>query len=89
MHLKKTDDPYEITLERAIEIIVEKKESVKEAFSRTFEEIPNLKILKGRYGPYISFEKKNYRIPKAFDPETITAEECKSIIGKKNSKTGK
>ncbi|MDD2385881.1 MAG: type I DNA topoisomerase [Bacteroidales bacterium] len=87
--LKKTDDPYEITLERAIEIIVEKKESVKEAFSRTFEEIPNLKILKGRYGPYISFEKKNYRIPKAFDPETITAEECKSIIGKKNSKTGK
>ncbi|MDD2635221.1 MAG: topoisomerase C-terminal repeat-containing protein, partial [Bacteroidales bacterium] len=87
--LKKTDDPYEITLERAIEIIEEKKKSVKEAFSRTFDEMPGLKVLKGRYGPYISFEKKNYRIPKNYDPETITLEECKTIIEKKNSKTGK
>jgi len=87
--LKKEDDPYEITLERAIELIEEKKKIVKEAFSRTLEEIPGLKILKGRYGPYISFEKKNYRIPKTSDPETITAEECKLIIEKKNNKGSK
>jgi len=81
--LKKTDDPYKITLERAIELIVEKKNNAKEAFQRTFDEMPGLKILKGRYGPYISFEKKNYRIPKSLDPETITLDDCKSIIEKK------
>ena len=84
--LKKTDDPYEITLDRAIELIEEKKNESKEVFSRTFENIPGLKILKGRYGPYISFESKNYRIPKTYDPETMTEEECKAVIEKKNKK---
>ena len=84
--LQKTDDPYEITLERAIELIVEKKANQKDAFSKTFDEIPGLRVLKGRYGPYISFEKKNYRIPKTIDPELITIEECKTIIAKKKSK---
>jgi DNA topoisomerase-1 len=84
--LKKTDDPYEITLERAVELIEEKKNESKEVFSRTFENIPGLKILKGRYGPYISFESKNYRIPKTYDPETMTEEECKVVIEKKNKK---
>ncbi len=81
--LKKTDDPYKIEFDRAIEIIEEKKKSIKEAFQRTFDEMPGLRVLKGRYGPYISYEKKNYRIPKSFDPETITLEECKGIIEKK------
>lgn len=84
--LKKTDDPYEITLERCIELIVEKKNAKKEEFSRTFDEMPGLQILKGRYGPYISYEKKNYRITKGYDPETITIEDCKVIIEKKNKK---
>ncbi len=81
--LKKTDDPYEIEKSRAIEIILEKKKNAKEIFQRTFDEMPGLKVLKGRYGPYISYEKKNYRIPKIFDPETITLEECKVILDKK------
>ena len=82
--LKKQDDPYTIILDRAIEIIEEKKSGVKESFSRTFEELPGLQVLKGRYGPYIAYEKKNYRIPKDLDPETITIEEIKDVINKKN-----
>lgn len=84
--LKKQDDPYTINIERALEIIEEKKSQQKESFSRTFDEIPGLQILKGKYGPYISFEKKNYRIPKTFDPLTMTVEDCKTIISKKESK---
>jgi DNA topoisomerase-1 len=84
--LKKQDDPYTINIERAIEIIEEKKSQQKESFSRTFDEIPGLQILKGKYGPYISYEKKNYRIPKTFDPQTMTVEDCKTIISKKESK---
>lgn len=84
--LKKEDDPYTINIERAIEIIEEKNKIVKESFSRTFDEIPGLQILKGRYGPYIAFEGKNYRIPKSSDPETISVDECKQIISKKDSK---
>ncbi|HPX76085.1 MAG TPA: type I DNA topoisomerase [Bacteroidales bacterium] len=78
--LKKQDDPYTINKERAIEIITEKKSQQKEVFNRTFEEMPGLTILKGRYGPYISYEKKNYRIPKTYDPETMSLEDCKTII---------
>jgi DNA topoisomerase-1 len=81
--LQKTDDPYTVSLERALEVIEEKKKNVKEAFSRSFDEMPGLKVLKGRYGPYISYEKKNYRIPKSLDPELITLDECKNIIEKK------
>ena len=49
---------------------------------KTFEEEPGLKILNGRYGPYISFEGKNYRIPKGKKPEALTLEECREIIKK-------
>ena len=82
--LKKQDDPYTISLPRAIELIEEKKSKTGEKFSRTFEDIPGLEILKGRYGPYISYEKKNYKIPKEYDPETITSTESMEIIKEKN-----
>ena len=83
--LAKTDDPYSIESERAIQIIEEKQKTAVSA-SRTFEEMPGLRILKGRYGPYISFEKKNYPIPKNFDPQTISLKDCKEIMAKKNEK---
>ncbi|MDD3860028.1 MAG: type I DNA topoisomerase [Bacteroidales bacterium] len=83
--LTKKDDPYTININRAIEIIEEKKSKGSEVFNRTFDEFPGLRIMKGKYGPYISFENKNYRIPKTYDPETMTLEECKQIISKKNS----
>ena len=78
--LSKTDDPYSITIERAVEIIEAKKEQMKNALCRTFDEEPEMQILKGKFGPYISYQKKNYKIPKNFNPEEITLEQCRSII---------
>ena len=78
--LAKTDDPYSITLERAIELIEEKKEKMKNSLCKTFDEMPDMQILTGRFGPYIAYQKKNYKIPKNISPEEITLEQCKSII---------
>ena len=82
--LEKGDDPYTITFERAMELVASKAERDKAAKEpiKTFEEEPGLKILNGRYGPYISFEGKNYRIPKGKKPEALTLEECREIIKK-------
>ncbi len=46
-------------------------------------------ILNGRYGPYISFNKKNYRIPKNMTPEDLTLEECREIMQKAAARTKK
>ena len=82
--LEKGDDPYTITFERAMELVASKAERDKAAKEpiKTFEEEPGLKILNGRYGPYISYEGKNYRIPKGKKPEALTLEECREIIKK-------
>jgi DNA topoisomerase-1 len=79
---KGVDDPLEVSLERAVELIVEKREADKKKVIKTFEEKEGLQILNGRYGPYISFEKKNYRIPKTVKPEELTLEKCMEIIEK-------
>ncbi len=76
---KGVDDPYTIELERAIEIIREKLEAEKRKFIKDFDDIL---VLNGRYGPYISKDKKNYRLPKGCDPQKITKEECLKIIEK-------
>jgi len=74
---KDVDDPLEIGNERAIEIIKAKREGDKNKHIHTFGEIS---VLNGRYGPYISYKKKNYRIPKKTDPATLTEEDCKKLI---------
>ena len=87
--LDKTDDPYTIKPERAIEIIQEKRTQEENRNIKQFDEEPGLLVLKGRYGPYISFKKKNYRIPKSKKPEELTLEECREIIEKASSRTKK
>ena len=82
---KGKDDPYSITHERAIELIEEKKETDKKKEIKRFGDIL---VLNGRYGPYISYEKQNYKIPKGTDPESLSEEDCMNII-KKNSGSGK
>ncbi|NOY38429.1 MAG: type I DNA topoisomerase [Chlorobi bacterium] len=81
-----TDDPYTLTLERALEIIVEKREAEKKKIIHAFDD--GIKVLQGRWGPYITFEKKNYKIPKGLKAETLTCEECKKII-KENPPTSR
>jgi DNA topoisomerase-1 len=80
--LGKTDDPVTVTPERAVEIIEAKRKADKEKTIKEFKEDPSLKVLNGRYGAYITKDKKNYRIPKSKDPKELTLEECLEIIEK-------
>ncbi len=76
---KGVDDPYILTMERALEIIREKTESEKKKIIRDFGDIL---VLNGRYGPYLTREKQNYRLPKGTDAEKLTREDCIKIIEK-------
>ncbi|MEA1877103.1 MAG: type I DNA topoisomerase [Bacteroidota bacterium] len=83
---KDIDDPMEITADRAIELILEKREADKKKVINAFEGEGDLRILRGRYGPYISYDKKNFRIPKTTDPERLSKEDCMEIIEKARKK---
>lgn len=73
--------PEEVTLEQAAELIAAKRIEEANREIKTFDEEPDLKILNGRYGPYISFNKSNFKIPKTVsDPAALTLEQCKEII---------
>ena len=77
--IPKTDDPYEIELARAIELIDAKRIADLEKIIKVFKEDPELKILKGRWGPYIAYGKKNIKIPKGQDPLKLTFEQCMKL----------
>ena len=79
---KDVDDPISIELDRGIQIIMDKREADKKSIIKTFEDNPEIRILAGRYGPYISQNKKNFRIPKTKDPETLSLKDCLEIIEK-------
>ncbi len=74
---KGVDDPYTISAERAVEIILEKYESDKKKVIKDFGEFM---LLNGRYGPYLVKDKVNYRLPKGSDSEKLTKEDCLKII---------
>lgn len=76
---RNVDDPYTITLERAIEIINEKN-SEKSGPLREFNEDRDLTVLKGRYGVYIKYKDKNIKIPKGFEWEKATYHEIISVV---------
>ena len=82
--LKKDDDPYTISLERALELVEEKKKADAEREIKIFSE-ENIKILKGRYGPYVTDGKKNARVPKEREPDSLSVEECVELLA--NAKT--
>jgi DNA topoisomerase-1 len=73
------DDPFTIAESRAIEIIEEKREADRNKTINTFGDIL---VLNGRYGPYISYQKSNYKIPKGTEAAALTEEDCKAIIEK-------
>ena len=77
--LKKDDDPYTVTLERALELVEQKKKVDAEREIKIFSE-DNIKVLKGRYGPYVTDGKKNARIPKEKEPESLTLEQCVALL---------
>ncbi len=77
----KGEDPHTITLEKALEFIALKKEEDANKFINEFVE-EGIQVLNGRYGPYVTDGKKNAKIPKDVEPESLTLEQCKEMIAK-------
>ncbi len=80
--LEKSDDPYTVTLARAEELIKAKQQKSSKEPVKRFPEDAEILVLNGMYGPYISYKKKNYRIPKGIKPDELTYEEAVKIIEK-------
>ncbi|MDR2907584.1 MAG: type I DNA topoisomerase [Bacteroidales bacterium] len=74
--LGKVDDPLEVSEERVIEIIKEKREKDANKVIREFKENPDVHVLNGRFGPYVAVGKKNFKIPKTVDPASLTLQDC-------------
>jgi DNA topoisomerase I len=77
--IPKGEDPLDISLERAVEIIEAKRKAEREKLIKTFPGRDDIQVLKGRYGPYISFGEKNLRIPKGIEPSTLTLDQILDI----------
>ena len=86
--LGKEDDPYTITLERAIELVEAKKKADAEKEIQIFPD-SDIKVLNGRYGPYVTDGKKNARIPKETDPKSLSFEQCQELIEAAPAKRGR
>ena len=80
--LPKTEDPMTVTLDTAIKLIEEKRLQEAQRHIKQFDEDAKLEILNGRYGPYIAYDGKNYRIPKAQHDKAaqLSYEQCMEIV---------
>ncbi len=82
--LPKSEDPMTVSLETAVGLIEEKRKQDQERHIKTFEEDPKLELLKGRYGPYIAYDGKNFRIDKKLHERAhagdLSFEECMNIV---------
>jgi DNA topoisomerase-1 len=77
--LKKEDDPYTVTYDRTVELIHEKRKQLAERIIKSFPEDPEVQVLNGRWGAYISFRGRNLRIPKDRDPKSFTLPEIEEL----------
>ena len=85
--IPKEMSPAHITLEEAVDLIEAKRREEANRIMKTFDEEPDLQILNGRYGPYIAFNKTNYKIPKTVtDPASLSLEECRALIADQDAK---
>ena len=75
-----TLSPQSITLEEAGELIVKKRQDDAKKVVRQFAEDPEMLVLNGRFGVYISYKKSNYKIPKGTDPANLTLDDCRKIV---------
>ncbi|MBL4861583.1 MAG: type I DNA topoisomerase, partial [Crocinitomicaceae bacterium] len=77
--LPEEDDPMTVELDRAIEIIIAKKEEDAKKIIKEFSENEEVRLLNGRWGPFLKIGKKNFKLPKDVEPETLTLEQCIEI----------
>ena len=82
--LPKEMDPMTVTLADAIKLIAEKREQERQRHIKSFEEDSTMQVLNGRFGPYITCDGKNYRLPKSLHERAaqLTYAECKEIVDK-------
>ena len=82
--MPKGTDPMAITLDEAIQLISDKRQQETQKHLKTFAEDPKLEVMNGRYGPYLAYDGKNYRMPKAMHARAaeLTYDECMKIINK-------
>ena len=78
--LTKEDDPMSIDLQRAQELIQIKQQKDQDKILRVFNEDPDIRILKGRWGPFLAYKKENYRLPKDAEVSAISFEDCMKIV---------
>ena len=78
--IPKEYSPTEITFDEAVAVIKAQREAEAKNVIKTFDEEPELKVVNGRYGPYIVYKKQNVKIPKGKDAESLTLEECREIV---------
>ncbi len=74
------DDPYTITFERAVELITAKRDADAKSLILEWKEEPDIKVLNGRFGPYIKAGKKNVKIPKDKVAEELTLDEVRALV---------
>ncbi len=75
--IPKTDDPMSVSVERCIEIIEAKRKADAEKEIKVFApERPDVRLLNGRWGPYLAIGKDNFRLPKGTDPLTLSLQDC-------------
>jgi len=87
--IPKGQDPYEIPLEKAIELIESKRISDANKLIKAFPEDPEIQVLNGRFGPYIKAGKKNVKIPKGKEPASLTLEECVELAANTPERVGR
>lgn len=88
--IPKGDDPMEVSLERAIELIEEKRIKDSQRIIKSFEEDEEMEVLNGRFGAYLSYKKTNYKLPKTVtEPSALTYEDCLAIVKKAKEKVSK
>ncbi|MBM3405208.1 MAG: type I DNA topoisomerase [Bacteroidetes bacterium] len=87
--LPRSEDPYSITMERATELILELRDKKNAGILKDFSDPHGIKVIKGRWGPYIAADGKNYRIPKNTEIDTLTPEDCRKIINEQPPVKGK
>lgn len=79
--LKKDEDPFSVTLDRAIELVTEKEKKEREKIIRSWDEDSRVRIVNSRYGPRIQAGRKFFRVPAGTKPEELTLDECLAVAG--------
>lgn len=82
------DDPLSVDIDRSVEIIEAKRKADRERIIKTFDEDPDMQLLKGRWGPYLKVGKNNYKLPKGVEAESLIYEDCKKIVEEAPAKKG-